>query len=167
MTALAVGILSTLSPFPATGAAEQAKKTTADEFSREIADLSNPNAGIRYRTCVALGRLGDARAVVPLTKALKDPEAEVRSWCAFALRAIAASTDSPDLIAALGPLVGALGDKEAEVRGAAAGALGGIVAKKVVEPLTALQKDPDSGVALDAEMALGLIRGEGRTVIFK
>ena len=48
--------------------------------------LTHPNALVRYKAAVCLGRVGDASAVEPLVNALRDPSKLVRRAAAFALR---------------------------------------------------------------------------------
>ena len=51
-----------------------------------LSDLTHPNALVRQKTAVCLGRVGKASAVEPLVNALRDPSKLVRRAAAFALR---------------------------------------------------------------------------------
>ena len=82
-----------------------------------IALLADPEARLRRRAALALGRVGLAEAVLPLVERLADPEAEVRQMAAFALGLIGDAS-------AAGPLHLALDDPSAKVQGRAAQALG-------------------------------------------
>ena len=95
-----------------------------------------------------LGKIGDARAVEPLSATLKD-DRYVRAAAAYALGEI----KDPR---AVEPLIAALGDeKSSGVRKAAAAkALGKIKDPRAVEPLIAALKDKDSDVRKAAAEAL-------------
>jgi HEAT repeat protein len=95
-----------------------------------------------------LGQIGDARAVEPLSAALKDGDNGVRKNAAWALGNLADAR-------AVEPLSVALKDTEHNVRAAAAYALGQIGDARAVEPLSAALKDGDNGVRCDAAWALG------------
>lgn len=82
-----------------------------------IALLADPEARLRRRAALALGRVGLAEAVPPLVELLGDPEMEVRQMVAFALGLIGDGS-------AAGPLRLALHDSSAKVQGRAAQALG-------------------------------------------
>ena len=63
--------------------------------------LGDPEARVRRRAALALGRVGLPDAVEPLTKALGDEEVEVRQMAAFALGLIGSPTARPALTQAL------------------------------------------------------------------
>jgi len=63
--------------------------------------LGDPEARVRRRAALALGRVGLPDAVEPLTKALGDEEVEVRQMAAFALGLIGSATARPALAQAL------------------------------------------------------------------
>jgi cyclophilin family peptidyl-prolyl cis-trans isomerase/HEAT repeat protein len=80
--------------------------------------LRDPEARIRRRAALALGRVGLAEAVAPLVARLQnDPEAEVRQMAAFAIGLIGDAS-------AAEPLTRALKDPSPVVQGRAAEALG-------------------------------------------
>jgi cyclophilin family peptidyl-prolyl cis-trans isomerase/HEAT repeat protein len=81
--------------------------------------LGDPEARVRRRAAQALGRVGLATAVEPLTRALADEEFEVRQMAAFSLGLLADASARPALIKALD-------DPEPIVQGRAAEALGSI-----------------------------------------
>ena len=79
--------------------------------------LADPEARVRRRAALAIGRVGLQEGVAPLVGRLADPEPEVRQMAAFALGLIGSAT-------AAGPLRAALQDPAPEVQGRAAEALG-------------------------------------------
>jgi HEAT repeat protein len=68
-----------------------------------IACLKDSNVGVRLSAAMALGRIGDTRAVKPLIGCLKDTEEDVRAAAATALGQIGDHT-------AIGPLAAAMPD---------------------------------------------------------
>ena len=84
---------------------------------------------MREQAAFGLGQLRDARAVEPLTAALKDSNADVREQAAFALGQIRAAARSPALGAALK-------DTNADVREQAVFALGQIRDASAVDAIT-------------------------------
>jgi len=67
-----------------------------------ISLLSDPHAIVRKRAALALGRIGDDRAVPPLIEALKvDRDNDTRQMCAFALGEIESPAGADALIAIL------------------------------------------------------------------
>ena len=83
-----------------------------------VALTSEPDARLRRRAALAIGRVGLAAGVPPLIKLLEsDPELEVRQMAAFALGLLGRDVAVP-------PLEAALDDRAAVVRGRAAEALG-------------------------------------------
>jgi cyclophilin family peptidyl-prolyl cis-trans isomerase/HEAT repeat protein len=79
--------------------------------------LSDPDARIRRRAALAIGRVGLADGVAPLTAALADAEPEVRQMAAFGLGLVGDR-------AAVAGLTAALKDPDPIVHGRAADALG-------------------------------------------
>lgn len=79
--------------------------------------LSDPEARVRRRAALAIGRVGLREGVPPLIPLLSDPEAEVRQMAAFALGLLGDKS-------AIEPLTAALGDESPLVQGSAAEALG-------------------------------------------
>jgi len=78
--------------------------------------------GVRVQSAIALGKIGDTRAVDPLIEALKDKKIGVRFGSSCALGKIGDTR-------AVGPLTVALNDRDKHVRKAAAEALRKIRAK--------------------------------------
>jgi cyclophilin family peptidyl-prolyl cis-trans isomerase/HEAT repeat protein len=86
--------------------------------------LSNPNAAIRQRAALAVGRIGDERSVSALTDLLqKDVDLAVRAMAAFALGEVESDTASEALLAVLKNA-----SSSAELRARAVEALGKIAA---------------------------------------
>jgi HEAT repeat protein len=110
----------------------------------------------RYDAAVALGKIGDRRAVEPLIKALGDINTNVRQAAAWALFKLEDSR-------AVEPLIKALGDINTNVREAAAWALFKLEDSRAVEPLIKALGDRDSNVREAAALALGKI-GDHRAV---
>ncbi len=81
--------------------------------------LDDPQARVRRRAALAMGRVGLVEAVEPLTRLLSDEEPEVRQMAAFALGLIHDPSARPALLAALA-------DASPLVQGRAAEALGAI-----------------------------------------
>ncbi|MBI2827895.1 MAG: peptidylprolyl isomerase [Acidobacteria bacterium] len=79
--------------------------------------LNDAEARVRRRAALALGRVGLAEAVDPLTRLFADEEPEVRQMAAFALALIGDAAARPALLAALA-------DVDPGVQGRAAEALG-------------------------------------------
>ena len=105
------------------------------------------DASVRRAAAEALGKLKDARAVVPLIAALEDESTAVRREAAEAL---GKSGDAR----AVEPLIVALRDKVTDVRLNAAEALGELKDARAVEPLIAALEDSDNNVCKAAEGAL-------------
>jgi len=115
--------------------------------------LGDPEARVRRRAALALGRVGLPDAVEPLAKALEDEEPEVRQMAAFALGLIGAPAARPALTQALtgsdvilqgraAQALAAIGDKadapaisEMVRAQLAAGALAGIEPEDLTSPL--------------------------------
>ena len=81
--------------------------------------LNDSEARVRRRAALAVGRVGLADGVEPLSKLLADPEFEVRQMAAFALGLIGDAAARP-------ALSGALKDADPTVQGRAAEALGAL-----------------------------------------
>ena len=79
--------------------------------------LGDGQARIRRRAALAIGRVGLAEGVAPLSKLLADPDPEVRQMAAFGLGLIGDAS-------ARDPLIAALRDPSPLVQGSAAEALG-------------------------------------------
>ncbi len=148
-----------------------------DALDAVVAQLHDPDAGVRLRMTHVLSKLADPRAVGPLTSLLGDPDAAVRAKATFALGQVgdqpaldalmtALGSDDPLLsdavVAALArigrtavvPLVAALASRSSAVREQAADALGLLAAPDAVDPLAAVLDDLDPAVAFAAASAL-------------
>ena len=124
---------------------------------------------------IALGKIGDKRAVESLIAALRDTNSDVRENAAKALgrigwKPVNQTERSIYLMAlqewdevvkigapAIAPLIAVLRDEDANVRRNAAKDLGKIGDKRAVEPLIAILEDPDWRIRSDAVLALGKI----------
>jgi HEAT repeat protein len=121
---------------------------------------------VRAKAAFYLGKIGDARAVEPLSQILsyeevssgKQPreQEKTRQNAAIALGRIGDTR-------AVEPLIQALGDPKSEVRLSAVRALGEIGDTRAVESLIQALGDPKSEVRLSAVRALGKI-GDARAV---
>lgn len=150
---------------------------SSDRATDLLRRLASEDAIARQAAANDLGRLGDARAVEPLTTALRDKDWGVRREAAQALAKFGKS-GIPPLIAALKdddwvvrqeaakalgtcgppavePLLAALRDPDWRMRSGAASALGRIKDARAVEPLLVALKDTDQLVHLAAAQALG------------
>ncbi|MGE5813322.1 MAG: HEAT repeat domain-containing protein [Acidobacteriota bacterium] len=96
--------------------------------------LSDPDAAIRRRAALAVGRVGLTEGVPPLLPLLKDPDPDVRQMSAFGLGLIGDRTASPALQALLS-------DTSYVVRGRAAEALGLIGDASAAGAIAAMVKD--------------------------
>ena len=148
---------------------------------------TDADSSVRRTAAQALAKLGDARAVEPLIRALADKESGVRRAAAQALGALKDARAVEPLIRALAdkesgvrdkaaealgalkdagavePLIRALADKESEVRRAAAEPLGALKDPRAVEPLIRALADKESGVRRAAAQALAEL-GDARAV---
>jgi len=102
-----------------------------------IKALGDKNEYTRYHAAIALGEIGDKRAVEPLIKALRDKDEvwDVRESAVYALGKIGDG--------AVEPLIKFLGDEDWRVRSRAAIALDDIGDKLAVEPLIKALEDED------------------------
>jgi HEAT repeat protein len=153
--------------------------------SGDVDGLINELRGVswRMRAAVALGEIGDPRAVEPLIAALGDENLNVRIDAAKALGKIGDPRAVEPLIAALGDenlnvridaaealskigvpavahLIVALGNEDQRVRSGAAKALGKIGDPRAVEPLIAALEDEDFWVRQSVIVALGSVSDE-------
>ncbi len=124
----------------------------------------------RRKGVVALVDIGDARAIEPLIKALKNKEWRVRWNGAWALGKIGDASDPPEhdrlhSPRAVEPLIKTLDDEKDDVRWGAACSLGRVIGDgREIEPLIkALEDDRVSYVRYYAAEALGKI-GDARAV---
>jgi cyclophilin family peptidyl-prolyl cis-trans isomerase/HEAT repeat protein len=93
--------------------------------------LNDPQARVRRRAALAIGRVGLPSGIAPLEQTLGDVEPEVRQVAAFALGLIGDTRARPALTAALG-------DQQPLVQGRAAEALGLIGDKADAVPIAAM-----------------------------
>jgi len=112
-----------------------------------IGELSVASPSLRKNAVEELGALGDAQAVEPLIKALKDQDSEVRSRAAEALGQL-------DDARSVGPLIDALRDVDSRVRWAAVVELGELGGERAVEALVMALGDRDPAVHVGAAWAL-------------
>ena len=129
-----------------------AQADSDQELDSLLKKLQSPDAEVqlRWEAAMALGHLGDQRAVQPLIEALKDPNRDVRLAAAEALGYLRDKRAVPHLIAALK-------DPNRDVRLAAAWSLGYLEDKRAVPHLIAALKHRDKYVRLDAAEALGYL----------
>lgn len=127
----------------------------ADDVQEHMAALMDDDWGIREEAAVALGELGDPRAVPPLVAALKDPDRAVRAAAIRALEAIG----TPSV-----PTLGqCLRDPDLSVQEAAAAVLSTIGDERIVEHLISALESPDWIVRMYAAKGLGRI-GDVRAI---
>jgi len=103
--------------------------------------LADPEARVRRRAALALGRVGLRAGVEPLTRLLVDEEVEVRQMAAFALGLLGDGAARPALLKALG-------DGQPSLQGRAAEALGAIGQSADAEAIGAMVRDHVSAGAL-------------------
>jgi len=108
------------------------------------------DADIRKDAAMALGALGNHRAIEPLIAALNDESSDVRSAAAEGLGEI-------DDTRAIEPLVAALNDEDDKVLSAIAEALGKIGDTRAIELLGIALKDNNSNVRKAAAETLGVV----------
>ena len=123
-----------------------------------VAALGHEDIYLRGAVSLALGRIGEP-AVPALTRALQDPNGEVRWSAAIALGRVGTPAQG-----ALPALIGALADVDANVRHAAAIALGvlGPTAREAAPALTGLLADREEAVRTSAALALRQVAPAGR-----
>ncbi len=122
----------------------------ADNVQDEIAALKDQSKNVRVRisATIALGELGDVRAVGPLIACLrKDQDKSVKTFAGYALIKIGRPS--------VEPLIACLKDQDESVRRSAAVALGQLHDAQAVEPLIGSLKDQDRDVRRSAAVALG------------
>lgn len=121
----------------------------ADSVSEQIAALSDDDWAVREEAAILLGTLKDPRAVVPLTRALRDADRAVREAAIGALSSIGEPS-----VPALGIC---LADAALHVQEAASAILASIADARVFEPLVAALGSHDWIVRMHAAKALGRI----------
>jgi cyclophilin family peptidyl-prolyl cis-trans isomerase len=121
----------------------RAQPAAAPAITPDLAALiADPEARVRRRAAMAIGRVGLAEGVKPLTVALADADPEVREMAAFALGLIADAS-------AAAPLTTALADASPTVRGRAAEALGLIGSAPGAEAAARAAADPIGRMAAE------------------
>ncbi|MDR4478429.1 MAG: HEAT repeat domain-containing protein [Nitrospira sp.] len=121
----------------------------ADTVSEQIAALSDEDWAIREEAATLLGTLKDARAVLPLTSALRDADRAVREAAIGALSAL-----GPVSVPAL---AGCLGDPALQVQESASAILASIADARVFRPLIDALGSRDWIVRMHAAKGLGRI----------
>jgi len=139
------------------GHATNAIKTMPDDDQQRYLEMTmskfkNGTATERRKAAIALGRIGDVKAVEPLITALKSKD-EDQTVRLLATRALGKITD----VRAIDPLIEALSDENEEIRMMAAEALGKLGDAQAVEPLVEALQDEDKYVREYAVGALGEI----------
>jgi HEAT repeats len=118
----------------------------------EILKNKKEHLAVRMQAAFALGKVGPAKAVVPiLAEALKDEASWVRQSVASTLGKMGGDAEM-----AVPALIAALGDPFSLVRSAAAGALGSVAqkAKAAIPTLWEMVKKGDGGDRISAATAL-------------
>ncbi|UIE38585.1 HEAT repeat domain-containing protein [Leptodesmis sichuanensis] len=139
----------------------------SENFTPQVVDslinaLSDSDYLTRREAAKALVRIGDPRALEPLTKCLYDPggttllRGDVRHYAAKAL----AKINTPQAVQSL---INALQSSDNEARSAAERALGEMDTPQALESLIAVLQDPSSPGRSNAASALGRI-GDRRAV---
>lgn len=122
-------------------------KLAADEL---IFQLYDPDDNVRWRAAIALGVIGDPRAVPFLRKLVRDAKPFVRVKAVSALGHMEAFQALPDLAVAIG-------DPHFHVRRAAALALGRVGRREAIPALQRALHDPRPTVRANAVIGLGYI----------
>ena len=121
----------------------------ADTVSEQIAALSDEDWAIREEAATLLGSLNDARAVLPLTKLLRDTDRAVRKAAIGSLSALGS--------ASVPALAGCLADPALQVQEAASAILASIADARVFRPLVEALGSRDWIVRMHAAKGLGRI----------
>lgn len=154
LTRLALWTVTALIIFSANGLLAEQASFEGKTVSQWMADLSSPDAAVRSKAAVALGKLGDAAvdAIGKLADQLEDKNEEARANAAWALGAIGWDDDY-----AVKALTRALDDASPGVRGRAAVALGriGTDSPEAIAKITSLaENDKDERVRRSARDAV-------------
>jgi Flp pilus assembly protein TadD len=115
--------------------------------------LGYKDLNVRNKATEVLVKIGDARAIKPLTKDLEDSNSLIRINAVMTLKKIGDKR-------AVEPLINALKSKDKNIRKKAAEALGKLGDKQAVEPLTEALQEKDKDVRHNAAEALGKIVGK-------
>ena len=114
-----------------------------------IGALRNADDDVRWKAAIALGEIGDMRAVEPLILLLCDDDRFVKSHAALALGAIGEP--------AVNPLIRALREGDGNLRWGAAIALGKIRDPRAIEPLIRALADKYENVRAESASSLASI----------
>lgn len=129
--------------------AESLVKIGAPSVEPLISALEHPDGDVRWKAAIALGEIGDQRAIEPLIRQLSDTDRFVKSRVAYALGMIGAP--------AVRPLIRTLREGDGNLRWGAAIALGRIKDPQAVEPLIQALADKYENVHAEAAASLAAI----------
>ena len=129
--------------------AESLVKIGAPSVEPLISALEHPDGDVRWKAAIALGEIGDQRAIEPLIRQLSDTDRFVKSRVAHALGMIGAP--------AVHPLIRTLREGDGNLRWGAAIALGRIKDPQAVEPLIQALADKYENVRAEAAASLASI----------
>lgn len=113
----------------------------------------NTSFKVRLKAAVMLGRMGDARAVRPLCRALDDDNYVVRGAAARAL----GNLGHPEAVQAVEPLLGLVGDEEPFVRKEVQRALERLAGERSLDYFIAALNDDDPRIRLTAVHVLAMM----------
>jgi HEAT repeat protein len=130
-------------------AAESLATIGAPSVGPLIGALEHPDGDVRWKAAIALGEIGDQRAIEPLIRQLSDTDRFVKSRVAHALGMIGAP--------AVHPLIKTLREGDGNLRWGAAIALGRIKDPLAVEPLIRALADKYENVRAEAAASLAEI----------
>jgi HEAT repeat protein len=120
-----------------------------------IAALQRNEKGIRVAAAMALGKIGDTRAVVPLVAALKDTDVKLCQAAAEALGKLGDAHAVEPLLAMLCKSLNSISIRGEQERLSNSAILAlGAIGRPAVEPLVAVLKNPDSNMRKAAALAL-------------
>lgn len=126
--------------------AEALVKIGKDSVEPLIVLLGHPDGDVRWKAAIALGEIGDVRAIDPLIGLLRDQDRYVKGRVAVALGMIGPP--------AVSPLIRALGEGDGSLRWGAAIALGRIRDPRAVAPLVQALGDKYENVRSEALASL-------------
>jgi len=109
--------------------------------------VTDPEAQVRRRAALAIGRVGDPEGIAPLARLLaSEPDPEVRQMAAFAIGLIGDASGAE-------PLIAALGDADPLVQGRAAEALGALGHAAAADAVAAMMAKHVAAGVLDGLVA--------------
>jgi len=120
-----------------------------------VAALADPSAIVRRDAALALGELGDWRAVPELIEAVKSLDEQAYLFSTTNASSYLSSINDP---ASVQPLIALLSSPKPPIRVAAASTLGYMHEERAIQPLLALLHDPVSAVRGAAATALGNLK---------